>query len=84
MAASRRRAEFRTSQVVFSAHLGYFLVMGVGMAMRMVGAVVAAIALFPAQVGVAQQLPSLPSTPNLPPAPSVEVPSTPSLPAPDV
>jgi hypothetical protein len=50
----------------------------------MVGAVVAAIALFPAQVGVAQQLPSLPSTPNLPPAPSVEVPSTPSLPAPDV
>jgi hypothetical protein len=49
-----------------------------------VGAVVAAIALFPAQVGVAQQLPSLPSTPNLPPAPPVEVPSTPSVPAPDV
>ena len=52
-----------------------------------------AVALFPAQAGVAQQLPSVPSlppapnlppTPNLPPAPPVEVPSTPSLPAPDV
>jgi hypothetical protein len=55
--------------------------------MSMVGAVVAAIALFPAQVGVAQQLPSVPPLPptlNLPPAPSVEVPSAPSLPAPDV
>jgi len=59
----------------------------------MLGAVVVAMALFPAQTGLAQQLPSvpsLPSTPNLPPAPNlpsappVEVPSTPSLPAPDV
>ena len=59
----------------------------------MLGAVVVAMALFPAQTGLAQQLPSvpsLPSTPNLPPtpnlpsAPPVQVPSTPSLPAPDV
>jgi hypothetical protein len=60
----------------------------------MVGVVVVlAIALFPGEAGVAQQLPSvpsLPSTPNLPPAPNlpsappVEAPSTPSLPAPDV
>jgi len=64
--------------------------MGVGRATRTLGAVVAAVALFPAQAGVAQQLPSVPPTPNLPPAPNlpaappVEVPSTPSLPAPDV
>lgn len=59
----------------------------------MLGAVVVAMALFPAQTGLAQQLPSvpsLPSTPNLPPAPNlpsappVQVPSAPSLPAPDV
>jgi hypothetical protein len=74
-------------RVVLIARLGYSLSMGLGRATRMVGAVVAAIALFPAQAGVAQQLPSVPSlppTPNLPPAPPVEVPSTPSLPAPDV
>jgi hypothetical protein len=67
--------------------------MGVGRATRMLGAVVVAMALFPAQTGLAQQLPSVPSlpqTPNLPPAPNlpsappVEVPSTPALPAPDV
>jgi hypothetical protein len=72
--------------------------MGVGRVTRTLGAVVTAIALFPAQAGVAQQLPSVPSVPpapNLPPTPSlpptpnlppvpVEPPSTPSLPAPDV
>jgi hypothetical protein len=59
----------------------------------MVGIAVLAIALFPGEAGVAQQLPSVPSlppTPNLPPAPNlpstppVQAPSTPSLPAPDV
>ena len=67
--------------------------MGVGRAKRMVGVVVLAIALFPGETGVAQQLPSVPSVPStpspppaptLPSAPSVDVPSTPSLPAPDV
>jgi hypothetical protein len=67
--------------------------MGVGRAKLMVGIAVLAIALFPGEAGVAQQLPSvpsLPSTPNLPPAPNlpstppVQAPSTPSLPAPDV
>src|SRR5215207_1466118 len=65
--------------------------MGVGRATRTLGTVVTAIALFPPQAGVAQQLPSVPSvppTPTLPPAPNlpptpVEPPSTPSLPAPD-
>jgi hypothetical protein len=55
--------------------------MGVGRAKRMVGIAVLAIALFPGEAGVAQQLPSVPSLPSTPP---VQAPSTPSLPAPDV